>query len=148
MSSRSDEPHGSSEAEARQPRRDRTIRIGGVAPARDELHRTIMPVSIRKQAYLSVVGGSRKYAEINLDSDVTTIGRGPGVDFVLDEPSASRKHALITKVAQGHVLRDLGSTNGTYLKGVLNDEERLLEDDDCFRIGGSEIVYHASRRGD
>ncbi|MCH7869720.1 MAG: FHA domain-containing protein [Myxococcales bacterium] len=144
----SDVSRDSERTETSSPRRAETISIGGVAPARSESQRTIMPVSIRKHAYLSIVGGSRKYAEVELESDITTIGRGPDVDFVLEEPSASRQHVSITRTAAGHVLRDLGSTNGTYLMGVLNDEERFLEDDDCFRIGGTEIVYHAARRGD
>lgn len=141
----SNSPRDSLGSEARPSRRDRTIRIGGVAPARDEAQRTIMPVAIRKHAHLSVVCGTRKYSEVSLDSDITTIGRGPGVDFVLDEPSASRKHVAIIRAGEGHILRDLGSTNGTYLKGVFNGEERPLEDGDCFRIGGSEIVYHEAR---
>ncbi len=144
-SSDSRDARDTSESEVVPARRGETIRVGGVAPARGESQRTLMPVSVRKHAYLSVVGGSRKYAEVVLDSDLTTIGRGPDVDFLLEEPSASRRHASIIKTAEGHVLRDLGSTNGTYLRGVLNHEECLLEDDDCFRIGGTEIVYHAAR---
>ena len=150
----SDAPEGKKGGDASEtpvaetPRRADTIHVGGVAAARGESQRSIIPSSVRKHAYLSIVGGSRKYAEVDLTNDVTTIGRGPDVDFVLEEPSASRQHAAIIKTALGHVLRDLGSTNGTYLMGVLNDEERLLEDDDCFRIGGTEIVYHAGRPDD
>jgi ABC-type multidrug transport system ATPase subunit/pSer/pThr/pTyr-binding forkhead associated (FHA) protein/ABC-type multidrug transport system permease subunit len=46
------------------------------------------------------------------------IGRGPGqVEFVLDHPHVSRRHARLT-VAGGRVLlHDLGSANGTFVNG-------------------------------
>lgn len=46
------------------------------------------------------------------------IGRGAECGLVLDEPEMSRRHALI-EVRPGEIfLRDLGSTNGTYVNGV------------------------------
>ncbi len=132
------------------PKRDlddpATLYIGGVAPARGESERSLMPASVRKRAYLSVASGAKKYAEIVLDSDTTIIGRGPGVDFELVEPAASRQHASIVRSDDGYRLRDLDSTNGTYLHGVLAGQERLLEDGDCFRIGATELVFHDADR--
>ena len=46
------------------------------------------------------------------------IGRGAECGLVLDEPEMSRRHAMI-EVTPGEIyLRDLGSTNGTYVNGV------------------------------
>lgn len=47
-----------------------------------------------------------------------SIGRGNDCDLVLDEPEMSRRHALVETSAAGIWLRDLGSSNGTYVNGV------------------------------
>jgi pSer/pThr/pTyr-binding forkhead associated (FHA) protein len=46
------------------------------------------------------------------------IGRGPECGLVLDEPEMSRRHAMIEVTAHEIFLRDLGSTNGTFVNGV------------------------------
>jgi pSer/pThr/pTyr-binding forkhead associated (FHA) protein len=46
------------------------------------------------------------------------IGRGSECDLVLDEPEMSRKHALIEVTPAGIYLRDMGSSNGTFVNGV------------------------------
>lgn len=121
-----------------------TLYIGGVAEARGEQDRSMMPASVRKQAYLAVASGPKKFAEYAICQEVTTIGRGPGVDLVIEEPSASRQHAAVVQTPAGYLLRDLDSTNGTYLYGVMQGVERELEDGDCFRIGATELVFHAA----
>ncbi len=46
-----------------------------------------------------------------------TIGRAPESEIRLDGNSVSRKHALFRVLESGFVLRDLGSANGTLLRG-------------------------------
>ena len=46
-----------------------------------------------------------------------TIGRSSTCDIVLDDPGASRRHARLQRVQTGFTIEDLGSTNGTWLKG-------------------------------
>jgi ABC-type multidrug transport system ATPase subunit/pSer/pThr/pTyr-binding forkhead associated (FHA) protein len=56
---------------------------------------------------------------LNLDKPVITIGRAPGNDLVLPHPSVSGRHAQVSKQPDGKFqIRDLGSTNGTFLNGV------------------------------
>jgi len=56
---------------------------------------------------------------LNMDKPVITIGRAPGNDLTLPHPSVSGRHAEIRKQQDGRFLvRDLGSTNGTYVNGV------------------------------
>src|SRR5947209_5489997 len=45
------------------------------------------------------------------------IGRDPAVQFRVDAPLVSRRHAEVSFTGDGWVLRDLGSSNGTYLDG-------------------------------
>jgi len=53
-----------------------------------------------------------------LTKDVTTVGRGEGVDIQLAEPSVSRLHAELVRRGPFVYLADLGlSTNGTRVNG-------------------------------
>ncbi|MFO8081452.1 MAG: DUF3662 and FHA domain-containing protein [Armatimonadota bacterium] len=62
------------------------------------------------------------------------IGRDPGCEIVLDEPAVSRRHAQIEWTYQGYVLRDLGSSNGTFVNSTEIDES-LLSEDDLIEVG-------------
>jgi hypothetical protein len=81
--------------------------------------------------------GSRTYT---LDRSVTTIGRLPESDVVLEDSGASRQHARIRASDGSYVLADLGSTNGTFV----NDEpvrERTLDDGDRITIGETVLEF-------
>lgn len=52
---------------------------------------------------------------VPLVEDKLTIGRHPNNDIVLDDKSVSGQHALLERTKTGWQVRDLGSTNGTYL---------------------------------
>src|SRR3954447_5252717 len=53
------------------------------------------------------------------ESDKTLcIGRSPGLEVPLSDGSLSRRHAEVAFTDQGWVVRDLGSTNGTFVNGV------------------------------
>ena len=67
-----------------------------------------------------------------LPGTLKTMGRAPGVDFVVDAALVSRVHCRLTLSAGNELaLEDLGSTNGTFLNGqkvtkaTVNDGDRL-----------------------
>ncbi|MBW3603364.1 MAG: FHA domain-containing protein [Actinobacteria bacterium] len=58
------------------------------------------------------------------------IGRMPGCDVQLDDPSVSRRHARISKASNGWLVEDLGSTNGVMVNGTSVDREYLRGGED------------------
>lgn len=66
----------------------------------------------------------------------TRIGRSPDNDLVIDDLMVSRYHALIRELPSGEdELRDLGSSNGTFVNGRGIDRQ-VLRDGDVVSIGG------------
>jgi hypothetical protein len=65
-----------------------------------------------------------------LKPDVTTVGRGQGVDIALDEPSVSRLHAELVRRGDHVYVSDLGlSANGTRVNGRPVGRRVLAEGD-------------------
>jgi hypothetical protein len=69
------------------------------------------------------------------------LGRSPECALQLPAAGASRRHASVAWRGGAVVLRDLGSTNGTYLNGERVSQETALRSGDRIRIGGLEILY-------
>jgi pSer/pThr/pTyr-binding forkhead associated (FHA) protein len=65
----------------------------------------------------------------------TVVGRHPACDTWLESRRVSRRHCCLVR-AEGEVfVRDLGSTNGTWINGHRVDEGRLRPGDEL-AIGG------------
>ncbi len=74
-----------------------------------------------------------------IDKDSIVVGKSPRSDFCFsDDHYISRRHAEIVRTARGLVVRDLGSTNRTYL--IVKDE-RPLEDGDRIVLGEQLFEY-------
>jgi two-component system, NtrC family, response regulator HydG len=79
-----------------------------------------------------------------LEGDVEfRIGRGEDCQLMLNDPVASRVHAVVDSTPDGWFLRDCNSRNGTYVNGQKIDEARLV-DGTLFKIGAAEFVFHQS----
>ena len=65
----------------------------------------------------------------------TTIGRR-NADIVLDDPDVSRQHAVVERYDDKILLKDLESTNGTFLNGK-KITVAFLKDGDVIRCGDS-----------
>jgi pimeloyl-ACP methyl ester carboxylesterase len=66
-------------------------------------------------AVLYVPFGTSRGQSYALDRPETTIGRSPGSDIVLGDPTVSGRHAAIVRDGATYRIRDLGSTNGTFV---------------------------------
>jgi pSer/pThr/pTyr-binding forkhead associated (FHA) protein len=63
------------------------------------------------------------------------IGRAVDCDIVIDDPSISRKHALIKVTPEKITIQDLGSKNKTYKENEQIDSEVEVSHDTRIRIG-------------
>ncbi|MDQ3800167.1 MAG: ATP-binding cassette domain-containing protein [Acidobacteriota bacterium] len=66
------------------------------------------------------------------------IGRAVDNDIVLNSPSVSRHHAILSYAsgnAQQPTISDSGSTNGTFVNGELLEAPRLVEPQDLIAVG-------------
>ncbi len=67
--------------------------------------------------------------------DGLTVGRDEANDLAIPEASTSRKHAVIEATPVGWVVRDLGSSNGTWRNGVRIAEPAPIEAGDTVLFG-------------
>jgi HD-GYP domain-containing protein (c-di-GMP phosphodiesterase class II) len=69
------------------------------------------------------------------------IGRLENLEVVLTDSSISRRHAEVVTTEQGWVVRDLGSTNGTFLNGLrVGRADRKLRQRDVVQCGNLVMV--------
>jgi pSer/pThr/pTyr-binding forkhead associated (FHA) protein/pimeloyl-ACP methyl ester carboxylesterase len=85
--------------------------------------------------------------EVPLTADVTTLGRGSDCHVVVESRDVSRTHAQIERVGDGFRLRDLQSSNGTWMNGR-RIEHQMLQNGDTFLIGDARCVYKAAFTAD
>ena len=78
--------------------------------------------------------------------DRVIIGRNTG-DLILTDPEVSGSHASLEIVGHTYFLRDLQSTNGTYLNGARVAEAEVKHLDEI-ALGKSTIIFTASHAGD
>ena len=75
-----------------------------------------------------------------LPGDARTLGRATGADFIVDAALVSRVHCRLTALPDGGLeIRDLESTNGTFVNGVRIDHARLAAGD-RLQVGRVELI--------
>jgi pSer/pThr/pTyr-binding forkhead associated (FHA) protein len=69
-----------------------------------------------------------------------TVGRATGADFIVDAALVSRVHCRVTALQSGELeVKDLESTNGTFVNGQRVDEARVASGD-RIQVGRVELV--------
>jgi len=91
-----------------------------------------------------VIGGPAAGRSHPVDGDAV-IGRDASCHIVIDDPSVSRRHALVT--ARGEVT-DLGSTNGTWIDGEPLVAPRLVDANGILRLGATQLQLRPVDRDD
>jgi len=127
--------------DARQPRYVRTVYGRGYAfceEAQEAARAAAAPES--GSAFCVVVDGRPRA----LHRGENVIGRAIDAEVWIDSESVSRRHAII-RVENGRAaLEDLGSKNGTWLRGERVRDLAPLSDGDEIRVGSVKLVFRSS----
>jgi hypothetical protein len=103
-------------------------------------------VNARSGTGLTLVGTVVNKGEYSLRSTRVAIGSDPDNELVIDEPTVSRRHAEVALRAGIFEIRDLGSTNGTFVNGRKVDGLTPIQAGDEIRFGGVRFYVRAETR--
>jgi pSer/pThr/pTyr-binding forkhead associated (FHA) protein len=84
--------------------------------------------------------GDKHLGTFSLASGEATIGRTPNNTIIIDNAGVSRRHAVIRLKDHKAILEDLGSANGTFVRGQ-KVQEHALQDGDEIVIVKHRLVY-------
>jgi DNA-binding winged helix-turn-helix (wHTH) protein len=84
--------------------------------------------------------------EIALEKSENLIGRDSAAAVWIDDVSVSRRHARISVDESGATIEDLGSKNGTYVRGRKIVKRARLTDRDTIKIGPARLVFRLFRK--
>ena len=90
---------------------------------------------------LTIQDNNNKLDEMYVSHNVLKIGRNTDNDIRLDDATVSSHHAEIIQSPSEAIIRDCGSTNGTYVNGTAIKELKL-SDDDVIVIGKLTISFY------
>ena len=126
--------------------------IFGLTPVAEDVDEAPVALSARDReavealpagsALLIVQRGPNTGARFLLDPDVTNAGRSPKADIFLDDVTVSRKHCQFIASNGGHIVRDSGSLNGTYVNREPRNSQ-VLSIGDEIQIGKFRLVFIA-----
>jgi diguanylate cyclase (GGDEF)-like protein len=105
--------------------------------SKDEMVRPV--AKDRDRAYLIVLAGTSVGEMYKISKEQTIIGRGNQADIHVVDDGISRRHAEIVHTDHGILVRDLGSTNGTFCNGE-RVGEHTLKDGDKIQVGSTTIL--------
>ena len=96
-------------------------------------------ISLRR-CQLIVIDGPDKGKKILLNKSVIKIGKSDASNFMLTDKTISRKHLEIRYKDDSFLLKDVGSTNGTFLNGN-RVKEAYLNPGDAIKLGNSILEF-------
>src|SRR5262245_29292633 len=91
-------------------------------------------------AKLVVLAGPRCGETFVVDAPAITLGRDPASQLNIPDHLVSRRHCTLEMDNGCFTLRDLGSSNGTYVNGI-PVRERVLAHGDRIRAGDSVLLF-------
>lgn len=90
---------------------------------------------------LTLLLGRRNLQVYDFKQESIVVGREDGADVVIDNPSVSRRHAEIRLGDNGWEVHDLGSSNGTFIRGNRIQAPHTLALGDEIGFGKFSIVF-------
>ena len=124
---------------------DRTITLSAIDPLQDAPGADddiVIPLGelSKDRGVLIVRAGEQAGTRFTLDNDVTRLGRHPDSEISLDDITVSRRHAEVQRTADGYMVADSGSLNGTYVNQERVERAALRHGDEV-QIGKFRLVF-------
>jgi transcriptional regulator with GAF, ATPase, and Fis domain len=105
------------------------------------IRREARPATVNlRRCKLVVIKGPQRGTEYVISSDVIQVGKAPENDLVIGDETVSRQHFAIVRDTKGYLLRDLQSTNGTFLDGA-EIKEAYIRAGAVIGAGASELKF-------
>ncbi|MFQ5876853.1 MAG: FHA domain-containing protein [Acidobacteriota bacterium] len=120
---------------------DQTTRLDADAaqlPASAKVPKGSLAMPPSRRISIAVLAGKESGRIFIMDRPQVTIGRSDA-DIVLDDPEVSRQHVALEVHGPRIVLRDLGSTNGTFVDDVKISQMEIQNRAE-FRIGSTRLM--------
>ncbi len=122
------------------PAPTKTGELGNETVTGRDIHRAgLLELPKDRRFSLAIIQGAGTGYIHPISSTRTVIGRA-GSDLVVDDPECSRQHASVEIVGETYILRDLDSTNGTYVD-MDRIEQFHLSNQMEFRIGSHVLMF-------
>jgi DNA-binding winged helix-turn-helix (wHTH) protein len=125
---------------ARQPQFIRTAQRVGYAFCGGGQEAVTSPAAVSSDFCWLLKDGRR----VALHAGENILGREPEDGIRLDSPTVSRRHARILVSDGGALLEDLGSKNGTFLRGQSVTAQIPLADGDEIRVGSVVLRFRSA----
>lgn len=90
--------------------------------------------------FLKIMTGNLAGQKYELDCERVTIGRSTTNSIVLDDAAVSGNHSILQREGNAWFLRDLNSTNGTYVNDTRITNARLVSGD-TIRLGEIKLLF-------
>jgi hypothetical protein len=103
---------------------------------------TAAPEAAAHRFHLRMIKGVPAYGVYFIEG-TATIGRSEESDIFLVDPSVSRNHAEMEIDADGPLVRDLASTNGTFVNGERVNAPRHVRSGDLLTFGNTQLRLEA-----
>ena len=97
-------------------------------------------------AFLICQLGGGNHVDVELPSRLLTIGRSREADLQIADERISRIHCGIRLEGDRYVLRDLGSTNGTFVNDQRINKETRLQFGDTIKVGHTVLAFESKPR--
>jgi len=93
-----------------------------------------------RRTKLLVISGPLQGREFVVNRDTFTIGSGSHNDLTIEDSTVSKRHCEIVVEQSGYLIRDLDSTNGTFVQGVRVSSAHLAPGSEI-QLGKTRIVF-------
>jgi DNA-binding CsgD family transcriptional regulator len=90
------------------------------------------------------IAGPQDRRLAGLEGERFTVGKSENASLRLSDGGVSRLHAVVERLGSGWSIRDLDSTNGTWVNGRRIAAEHPLRNGDDIRLGETRLVFRSA----